>query len=431
MKNIAPITLATLMLLALNLACNFPGVEEAATATEIAEPIEEVPPNISEAEAMEPTTQTVQSNTPTITPTYTPDIPMVRVTRNTNCRTGWGSDYDLVHILSVGEEAEIVARSSNPDYVVIEVPGSPGRDCWLWMEYAQVTGSTEGLPEATPPPTRTPEPTATPDFNFTASAVGISSCGPGESMFLRITNIGASDIESYYASVTNQDTSETVTNQSNTFGQTPNCITASVPAIPPGSSAYTAVNFSAPIAGARIVGSVEACTGDGMGGVCRTRPITLTSHLPSDENAKEDFQPVDSREILGLVSELPITSWNYKDSNREGRHIGPMAQDFNPRFGVGEYKQYISAVDASGVALAAIQGLSEVAEEQAQKISALEEQNELLRAQNQALEERLESLESQDPTRLWIVLVLALSFAGGSLMFWSNLRSGTKGEPPA
>jgi hypothetical protein len=429
MKNIAPITLATLMLLALNLACNFPGVEEAATVPDISKPIEEILPASTDAGAMEPPEPSVQSKTPTITPTFTAEIPMVQVTRNTNCRTGWGSDYDLVHILTVGEEAEIVARSSNPDYLVIEVPGSPGRECWLWMEYAQVTGSTEGLPEATPPPTRTPEPTATPDFNFTASAVGISSCGPGESMFLRITNIGASDIASYYASVTNQDTSETVTNQSNTFGQTPNCITASVPAIPPGSSAYTAFNFSAPIAGARIVGSLEACTGDGLGGFCRTRPITFALHLPSDENAKEDFQPVDSREILGHVSDLPITSWNYKDSLGEGRHIGPMAQDFNPRFGVGEYEQYISAVDAFGVSLAAIQALADIADEQEQRIVGLEEQNELLKSQNEMLNAKLLALESQESTHnwtAWAALSAMLIVAG----FWCGMRAIQRIKPP-
>jgi hypothetical protein len=425
------IFLAAVTLLVGALACNFPGLEQVATAPEIPEPIEENLPTSTEAGAMEPPAQTVQPRTPTITPTFTPNIPMVRVTRNTNCRTGWGTDYDLVHILTVGEEAEIVARSSNPDYVVIEVPGSPGRECWLWMEYAQVTGSTEGLPEATPPPTRTPEPTATPYLNFTASVTWHSVCGSDESVMVRITNTGASNIESYQISATNQDTSETVTNQSNSFGQTPDCITVSVPVIPPGSSAYITVDFSAPIAGARIAGSLQACTNDGLGGLCHTRPITSSLHIPSDENAKENFEPVDNRTILGLVSDLPITSWNYRDSYGEGRHIGPMAQDFNPRFGVGEYEQYINAVDAYGVSLAAIQALSDIADDQDQRIALLEEQNQSLRAQNNALEERLESLESQKPTRLWIVWALALSFTGGSLMFWSSLRSGKKREPPA
>jgi hypothetical protein len=40
------------------------------------------------------------------------------------------------------------------------------------------------------------------------------------------------------------------------------------------------------------------------------------------------------------------------------RHVGPRAQDFAAAFGVGEDDRHIHVVDASGVALAAIQALA-------------------------------------------------------------------------
>ncbi len=82
-----------------------------------------------------------------------------------------------------------------------------------------------------------------------------------------------------------------------------------------------------------------------------------SKYYSSDRNIKENFQPVDVKEILSGVAKLPISTWNYKQQNMEIRHIGPMAQDFAAIFGVGDSDQHIHAVDANGVALAAIQAL--------------------------------------------------------------------------
>ena len=61
-----------------------------------------------------------------------------------------------------------------------------------------------------------------------------------------------------------------------------------------------------------------------------------------------------------------------------------MAQDFHAAFGLnGEDDKHISMGDESGVALAAIQGLS-------QKV---ESENSILRAENAELQKRLETLE--------------------------------------
>ena len=92
----------------------------------------------------------------------------------------------------------------------------------------------------------------------------------------------------------------------------------------------------------------------------------------SDRNVKENFQTVDVRAVLEKVSRLPVTEWNLISQPASIRHIGPMAQDFQAAFGVGEDDKHISTTDADGVALAAIQGLNQVVKEKDARIQALE-----------------------------------------------------------
>jgi hypothetical protein len=79
----------------------------------------------------------------------------------------------------------------------------------------------------------------------------------------------------------------------------------------------------------------------------------------SDRNLKEKVELLDGQEVLRKVMELPISRWSFKDDSKKLRHIGPMAQDFHALFEVGSDNRHISVTDASGIALAAIQGLGE------------------------------------------------------------------------
>jgi hypothetical protein len=82
---------------------------------------------------------------------------MVIVSRATNCRFGPGTIYDLLGVLLVGETTEVTARSSAPNYWIVNNPDRAG-ECWLWAQYATVSGDTSVLPLRTPPPTPTPSP---------------------------------------------------------------------------------------------------------------------------------------------------------------------------------------------------------------------------------------------------------------------------------
>lgn len=78
----------------------------------------------------------------------------------------------------------------------------------------------------------------------------------------------------------------------------------------------------------------------------------------SDINSKTDIKSVDVDDILGCVEGLTISSWKYKEDVTldQETHIGPMAQDWQRRLGIGTGKT-INLIDANGVALASIQAL--------------------------------------------------------------------------
>jgi Chaperone of endosialidase len=106
----------------------------------------------------------------------------------------------------------------------------------------------------------------------------------------------------------------------------------------------------------------------------------------SDRNAKEQFRPVNAREILSHLATLPIQTWNFKQGDSGVQHIGPMAQDFYAAFQVGPDDKHITTVDADGVAFAAIQGLNEIAQEQNAELAAKAKKID-------ALEKRLDEIE--------------------------------------
>ncbi len=115
----------------------------------------------------------------------------------------------------------------------------------------------------------------------------------------------------------------------------------------------------------------------------------------SDRQAKANVTPVDGDEILARLATVPISSWNYKTQQPTIRHIGPMAQDLYDAFGVGEDNRYINTVDADGLALVAIQGLYQLAQEQKTQITAQQQQMTLLEAKNTTLQEQILALETR------------------------------------
>ena len=107
--------------------------------------------------------------------------------------------------------------------------------------------------------------------------------------------------------------------------------------------------------------------------------------------AKTDIEPVDPERILEGVESLSISSWEFADAD-DGRHIGPMAEEFQGAFELDGPDGSIATVDADGVALAAIQGLVERLESEGERLEAVLEQR-LERIAD--LESRLDALEDE------------------------------------
>jgi hypothetical protein len=92
----------------------------------------------------------------------------------------------------------------------------------------------------------------------------------------------------------------------------------------------------------------------------------------SDRESKENFEPLNARDLLARLQALPITTWNYKLDGSSVRHLGPTAQDFAVQFGLGSDDHSIGTLDADGVALAAIQALYGEVQELRRRLAALE-----------------------------------------------------------
>lgn len=127
------------------------------------------------------------SLTPTASPlptlTSTP-APIANITGNTNCRTGPGSVYDLLHTYLAGDEVDLLGISPDGFFWYTSDGTGINPDCWLWGQYATPVGDTAMLPVFTPPPTPTPSP----DFEIAwfHSDVGMSQYH----FFFEIINTG-------------------------------------------------------------------------------------------------------------------------------------------------------------------------------------------------------------------------------------------------
>jgi hypothetical protein len=99
----------------------------------------------------------------------------------------------------------------------------------------------------------------------------------------------------------------------------------------------------------------------------------------SSRTFKENFQSLDSQELLAKISGLPVQEWNYKGSDE--RHIGPVSEDFVQAFDVGTVRsdgirdnKYLSPGDVAGVALAGVKELIQENQELKKAVEELKQQ---------------------------------------------------------
>ncbi len=118
----------------------------------------------------------------------------------------------------------------------------------------------------------------------------------------------------------------------------------------------------------------------------------------SDAALKENFSLVDGKEVLADVVAMPVSTWSYRVEGSDTVHMGPTAQDFYSAFKLGDSDKSIGTVDAEGVALASIQGLYQLSQEQATRIQTLEDENASLKQGLDSLDARVTALEGANGT---------------------------------
>ncbi len=111
-----------------------------------------------------------------------------------------------------------------------------------------------------------------------------------------------------------------------------------------------------------------------------------------DRNKKENFTIIDGETLLLRLRAVPVSEWNYKDSDASVRYIGPMAQDFWQAFHLGGTDSLgINSVSIDGVNMAAIQALEKRTTELRQKTDEIA----LLKEELTELKTALKVYESQ------------------------------------
>lgn len=241
-------------------------------------------------ETLSPTSTPIESATSTAIPLVTatqpatltpipipPGTVQVSVSVATNCRVGPGVDYPRAGALRVGEVAEAVGRHGSRNYWVVRLPGSTST-CWLWGQYATVSGNGDALPVFTPPPvpaTATPVVSAS---SFDIAYEGMESCtGTGWWVELGLENLGGVTFRSMRFTIEDRDEDVSLTQSGNRFVNRNGCNeTETRDTLGPDVSR----TVSSPVlttnpTGHRLRATVTLCSETGLSGNCVSQTVNV------------------------------------------------------------------------------------------------------------------------------------------------------------
>ena len=210
--------------------------------------------------------------TSTLTYTLTPNSSRVSVSVDTNCRSGPGTVYAILGVFRVGETAEIVGQDFGQGNWIIRLPSNPTIICWVWRNYATVTGDTG------PVPVFTAQPSPTRAAGFILTYDSFTSCGGVFSVKFKIVNNSSLTWESDQVNTTDRTTSVTTTVNRNNFSNYAGCtLSSNDNNLEPGESGITTSNgFAANPSGHDFKATIQVCTEEGQGGICVAKTITFT-----------------------------------------------------------------------------------------------------------------------------------------------------------
>ncbi len=219
------------------------------------------------------TTQPTPTFTPTITLTPTLEKATVTVSKNTNCRQGPDKFFDLVGIMKVGETAEAIGRNDVKTYWVIHLPSNTAKTCWLWYEWATLTGNGDALPVVESPPT----PTWSPKPDFTFYYAGLTPCGGNQILRLQVTNTGNVPWESFRIRIEDTVTTASTNTGFNDFKDYSGCAAGpGTGSIAPGETNYAVGLVPPGSSGHNIEITLSLYTANSGGGTVMTGNFNMT-----------------------------------------------------------------------------------------------------------------------------------------------------------
>ncbi|MFN2215518.1 MAG: hypothetical protein ACK2TS_01105 [Anaerolineales bacterium] len=141
------------------------------------------------------------TNTPTPTMTLEPttfstaaptlsNVPMLSVSKDTNCRTGQGVEFEKVGGLFAGNMTEIIGIDSTGGYFYIRNPDNPQGFCWIVGTFVTIVGDISYVPRFTPMPKPTIVSSGTPEPTFAISSAVMKVCNSSYWFDVEVLNNG-------------------------------------------------------------------------------------------------------------------------------------------------------------------------------------------------------------------------------------------------
>ncbi|HEY2981021.1 MAG TPA: hypothetical protein VGJ22_07570 [Anaerolineales bacterium] len=132
-------SIASLVMLFALLACNMPAGGPA-VATETFTPIVPIASPI-------PSATPLPSETALPTATATPTIPIAWPSdKGVNCRFGYGTEWETIGALLVGQTATIQGKNSDSSWWYVVTQNDPGTPCWVASSVTLTAGNLANLP---------------------------------------------------------------------------------------------------------------------------------------------------------------------------------------------------------------------------------------------------------------------------------------------
>ena len=227
-----------------------------------------------------PTETPTPSPTPTSAYTATPDKVTLILSKDTYCRNGIFTKSPFVALMTTGQTYDVLAVDPNNEAYYVVEPNHTFTYCWLWGEFATVSGNAANLPVYTPQPLPTPTYTPTVGPDFTVLYLGKQTCGTDYYFRFFVKNNGSKIWQTVQINIIDNANLGTSTHSNTAFVDYSGCSIASTESdLTPGEgsnvAAYNTGQLTIDPTGHSVSATFILCQTDSFGG-CQPKTISFT-----------------------------------------------------------------------------------------------------------------------------------------------------------